>query len=85
MFHSHSGVFFEQAGNGAVRLLVKAEGKDDSPVLKDVILDKDTWASIIATVSYHGEEDYGFYRATNFHSKAPIHATTPIPDKPAKW
>lgn len=60
---------------------------DDGDVLLETIHDtiripKHHWCSNIATVSYYGEEDYGFYRATNFHYGQPIHHTNPIIDKP---
>lgn len=48
-------------------------------------IQKDHWHSIIATVSYYGEEDYGFYRAAEFHSGIPIHATCPLKVKPPLW
>lgn len=44
---------------------------------------RDHWCSIIATVSYYGEEDYGWYRATNFHYGMPLDPTNPMrTDKP---
>ena len=48
-----------------------------------IVVDKHIWASIIANMSYYGEEDYGYYRALEFHTKIkqdPI--VTPIRDKP---
>jgi hypothetical protein len=45
---------------------------------------KHHWCSIIATMSYYGEEDYGWYRAAQFHYGAPIDPVTcPLIDKPA--
>lgn len=85
MFHAKDGVYFEQQPDGSVRVLVKADGRDDAELLKDIALDADSWASIIATMSYYGEEDYGFYRACQFHSGRPIDATTPMKKKPPKW
>jgi len=49
------------------------------------VIDKNHWHSIIAQVSYYGEEDYGFYRAANFHSGEPIHETCPLIEKDRLW
>jgi hypothetical protein len=81
MFHFRDGVFFERLGDGSVRLLVKESSHDDAKVLKDIAIDIDSWCSIIACMSYYGEEDYGFFRACNFHYKRPIHETEPLKDK----
>lgn len=46
---------------------------------------KEVWASIIATLSYYGEQDYGWFRAMNFHSGTPIDFTTVIIKKEPLW
>lgn len=85
MYHSTDGLFFERQDNGGVRIVKHETGHRESPVVFEAVLDKDHWASIIATMSYYGEEDYGFYRASEFHSKTPIGPTTPIKDKLPLW
>lgn len=50
-----------------------------------IVVPKDHWHSAIAQVSYYGEEDYGFYRAAEFHSGTPIHETCPLKQKPQLW
>lgn len=60
---------------------------ENGDVLLETIYDtiripKHQWCSDIATASYYGEEDYGFYRAANFHYKNPIDKTSPVRDKP---
>lgn len=67
MFHAFGGLYFEKLNNGAVRVLKRESGRDDAPVVFDATIDKDTWCSIIAGMSFYGEEDYGFYRAGHFH------------------
>ncbi len=64
---------FERMENGDVMLRCGGE---------TIRIPKSHWCSTIAQMSYYGEEDYGFYRATNFHYGQPIHPTTPISDKP---
>lgn len=67
---------FERAENGDINVT-----HDDGRV---EAIDRNHWYSIIAQVSYYGEEDYGFYRAMNFHDGTPIHSTCPIKEKPAR-
>lgn len=81
MFHLTDGLYFERLPHGQVRILKRDGAADDAPVLLNLIVDANAWASVIASMSYYGEEDYGFYRALNFHTGAPLHATTPIADK----
>jgi hypothetical protein len=35
-------------------------------------MDASEWGSVIASMSYYGEEDGGFYRAMNFHRADPV-------------
>jgi hypothetical protein len=72
-FQSVNGVRFTKGENGSVR--IELEGMH-------VDLDRDHWASVIAQMSYYGEEDYGYYRALEFHGKIPVHETCPLKDKP---
>ena len=67
--------------NGGVRVLGVDHGR--TVVLDEI--EKNHWHSIIAQMSYYGEEDYGFYRAANFHSGELIHATCPLKEKPSLW
>lgn len=69
---------FEKLSDGNVRLIVRAGVAPDAEILIDETIEANIWASIIATMSYYGEEDYGFYRALNFHTGAPLHSTTPL-------
>ena len=87
MFHVRDGVFFKQLDNGDVRLIVKESGHDNANVVKDIIIDIDSWCSVIATMSFYGEEDYGFYRAGLFHAGRKLDSTMPMKEKepPATW
>lgn len=81
MLHVKDGLYFERLPDNQVRILKKEKGTDDAPISFDMTLDANLWASVIASMSYYGEEDNGFYRALNFHRGDPIHATTPLVDK----
>lgn len=73
-FHLADGLYFKQLPNGGVR--ITKEEKDSIEFAVDI--DASGWGSVIASMSYYGEEDYGFYRAMNFHTGEPIGETTPI-------
>lgn len=85
MFHAKEGLYFEQQPDGSVKAIVRESAHADAPVLREFILDDGTWCSIIATMSYYGEEDYGYYRAQQFHSGSPIPNDSPLKEKPIKW
>lgn len=69
---------FQRCTNGDVIVIVPG---------RSFRIQKSHWCSHIANVSYHGEEDYGFYRAANFHYGLPPHESFPIPAKaaPEEW
>ncbi len=71
MFHLTNGLYFERLDDGSVRI-VKTDGPagpdDDGSVIEfDITTDASGWASVVATVSAHGEEDGGWQRALDFH------------------
>lgn len=68
MFHVVDGLYFQKLKDGAVRVLKTAGGQEDSPVIFDQTLEASQWASVIATMSYLGEEDGGFYHAMHYHT-----------------
>lgn len=89
-FHLENGLYFERLSDGDVRITkvdfskkvtVRPEFGDDvfgHPVIFQITTAADSWASVIATMSYYGENDYGWYRARNFHEGEPIGETTPL-------
>jgi hypothetical protein len=66
-FHVTDGLFFQRLPECAVRIIKTAQGRVDDPVIFDLTLNASQWASVIASMSWHGEEKYGFYRAMHFH------------------
>lgn len=81
MFHVSGGLFFERLPDNKVRIIKRESGRDDARLIFEQIMDADSWASVIASMSYYGEEDYGFYRALNFHRGDTIPASAPLKDK----
>lgn len=77
MFHVKNGLCFGKLPDGGVEIYNEGEVPNFT-----IQLTASEWASVIATMSYYGEEDYGFYRALNFHTGAPIDpVTTPLKEK----
>lgn len=62
-------VLFERNESGSVTVYVP---NNRGERMKLQTIDPSIWASVIATLSYYGEENYGYYRATNFHLGTPI-------------
>ncbi|KKM89878.1 hypothetical protein LCGC14_1244370 [marine sediment metagenome] len=57
-FHAGGGWFFERLGIGRVQISLDYALR---------IFDKDTWASIVASVSHDGENARSFVRASELH------------------
>lgn len=80
IFTAKDGLRFERQEDGGVIITLTDQ---DNYLLSKVRLDKYHWCSLIADMSYYGEEDYGFDRASNFHYKKELNPiTTPLKDKP---
>jgi len=79
MFHLQDGLYFDRLEDGKVRILKK--NADTDAVEMDMVVDAAGWCSVIASMSYYGEEDCGFYRAEEFHQKKPVPDTCPLVDK----
>lgn len=75
MFHVRAGLCFEPQAEGGVRLLKRVDARADAPLMLDMVLDKHEWASVIATMSFYGEENYGYFRALLFHVGTPLPAS----------
>lgn len=82
MFHSSDGLYFEKLPDGGVRILKRSGSQEDSPVIFDHVLDANQWASVIASMSLHGEEDGGFYYALQFHRGDPLPVGVRLADEP---
>lgn len=71
MFHESKGLYFERQPNGDVRVIKTYDEREPRPdnVVLDHIIQAGPWASVIASMSKHGEIDGGFDRAVKFHSE----------------
>lgn len=68
MFHVQDGWFFEKdIANGSVRIVKRENAQEDSPVVAEIMLDKYSWASIIASLSKEGETTEKWDEAQEFH------------------
>lgn len=67
-FHSKEGLFFKRVNNGDVRV---QKWSDTAPftLLSSVVVDAHTWASIVASVSYDGEDHKSYREALEFHER----------------
>lgn len=74
MFHVKDGWFFERLSDGSVHLFKKAaDGYHNTAAL---VMDANTWASVISSMSIGGEANGGFYRALDFHTGSNHNADT---------
>ena len=62
MFHVKDGLFFERIdsapgiGVGAVRIIKRQNGADESPVIFETVIDHSSWASVVASMCALGED-----------------------------
>lgn len=81
MFHWQDNVFFGRKHDGSVKILRLAKPPEDwhgwpaadtehPDALLEIVVDADSWASIIASVSAGGEIFNRFYAAQKFHASA---------------
>jgi hypothetical protein len=70
-FHWKDNWYFERREDGSVRIHHEVPLGEDDPPEVDVLLEigKDSWASIIASVSERGETAETFKEAGEFHNK----------------
>lgn len=61
-FHAKDGLSFERMEDGSVRVSVEA-----GPASFSTVLNQDTWASCVASVSPAGDTAHNFQMALNFH------------------
>jgi hypothetical protein len=67
MFHLTDGLYFQQLPNGTVSIVKKENAREGAATDWTITIDAEQWASVIASMSHYGEENYGFYRALSFH------------------
>jgi hypothetical protein len=66
-FHWKDRVFFERTEDGSVK--VTLGGDWDVPGYDLFTIDRNAWASIVASVSDKGEDNGRFYEALKFHGE----------------
>lgn len=75
MFHAHSGWYFNRGEDGSVSIwssakrIITALGLEHEAELVEVVrFDKDTWASIVGSVSNKADPGEAFEMAEQLHS-----------------
>ena len=63
-FHYKDNWYFQRLQDGTVEIV----HRDPTAYFK-LTVDKDSWASIVASVSQRGEEDGRYLKALDFHMK----------------
>jgi hypothetical protein len=77
-FHAHDGWYFRRNGDGSVTVSVTQTAQADAPVEREVTVSPETWASIVASVSLHGESALTFAAAAGLHVIPPLPASGPL-------
>lgn len=67
-FHSREHLFFERLGNGDVRVRQWSKMAPFT-LLSSTVVDAHTWASIVASMSYRGEDANSYREALEFHER----------------
>lgn len=70
-FHAHDGWYFRRIANGNVIIEVAESAHGDAPLQVAVVLDPDTWASVVASVATEGETSSTFHAAQALHMGEP--------------
>ena len=67
MFHWQDGLYFTRDRDGGVLIQKRESAQVDAPILFSAVVDPDSWASIIASVSSRSEDPETFRAAQEFH------------------
>lgn len=66
-FHWRDGLTFERMPDGAVKIIKRERSGDVEIPTFEVVIDPDSWASIVASVSMGGEVNGRFHESRRFH------------------
>lgn len=69
MFHWQDGWFFTRLPGGGVKIVKHEKASIDAPIVVAAEIDADSWASIVCSVSAHGETSDRFNTALAFHNE----------------
>lgn len=68
MFHVKAGWFFDRLPNGSVAIVRRETANENSRIVSEIILSPNEWASVVASVSVHGDFMPYFQHAFDFHN-----------------
>jgi hypothetical protein len=66
--HWNSGYFFRRNEDGSVEMAYHERANQESKLIAGTIFDANTWASIVAHVSTHGDNNPFWQQALDFHN-----------------
>ncbi len=67
MLHCQSGWYFTRTSDGGVLIRKHEMAREDAPLQFAIIVDPDSWASIVSSVCSRGETGPTFRAAREFH------------------
>lgn len=68
MFHLKDGWYFERTAMGDVKIVKKASPMGDAPVVAEIVVPPNEWASVVASVCFDGENAETFGAMQEFHN-----------------
>lgn len=66
-FHLRDGWFFRRLSNGSVSIEKLENAKETSPIVSYINISPEEWASVVASVSKHGDFNPYYQQALDFH------------------
>lgn len=69
-FHWRDGWYFRRLTNGAVEVIKTVDPRSDDPEIR-IEIPSEEWASIVCSVSAHGETGERWNAAQDFHGRVP--------------
>ena len=68
-FHYKDGWYFKRLEDGSVQVTKTAAGPQTENIVTQAVIDVDSWASIVASVSVKGDNAESFEAARKFHNE----------------
>lgn len=66
-YHAKDGWFFERLGGGSVCIVKREPATGDGAVVAKIVIEPDSWVSIVASVSADQDSAASFYAAREIH------------------
>lgn len=76
MFHLKDGWYFERTAMGDVKIVKKASPMSDAPVVAEIVVPPNEWASVVASVCFDGANAETFGAMQEFHNAGLLRTPT---------